>query len=133
MDGWSKDDEALAFEMIAGQYLNKNFGRMGKSDFEVLIFSIYIEHLLENGLPYDDYTIALQLGISESRVRNLKIKKELQYPYPKYNWKKAFVERIRYAQYDDKKAMVKVSIPIRTFAGILNTILMRKTGIPNIN
>ena len=28
MDGWSKDDEALAFEMIAGQYLNKNFGRM---------------------------------------------------------------------------------------------------------
>ena len=45
MDGWSKDDEALAFEMIAGQYLNKNFGRLGKSDFEVLIFilSIYLK------------------------------------------------------------------------------------------
>ena len=27
IDGWSKDDEALAFEMIAGQYFNKNFGR----------------------------------------------------------------------------------------------------------
>ena len=105
---------------------------MGKSDFEVLIFSIYIEHLLENDLLYDDYSIALQLEISESRVRNLKIKKELQYTYSKYNWKKAFVERIGFAQYDGKTALVNVNITESMLAETLSIILMKKTGTQNI-
>lgn len=108
---WPKEERAEAFSLIARQFYRQNFGRMGKADLEVLLFSIYIEHLLNNDLPYDDYTLALQLGIPESRVRSLKVKKELQYHHADYDWKRAFAERIPYAKYDDKKALVKVSIP----------------------
>ena len=108
---WPEPERAEAFSLIARQFYRQNFGRMGKADLEVLLFSIYIEHLLNNGLDYDDYTLALQLGIPESRVRNLKVKKELQYPYVGYDWKRALAERIPHAKYDDKKALVKVSIP----------------------
>ena len=107
---FSQEDKAAAFEKIADKFYKRNFGQTSKADIEVLMFSIYIDHCLEKGLDYDDYTLAIQLGISESRVRTLKVKKELQYPYPKFYWKDAFQQSIRYARYDDKKALVKVSI-----------------------
>ena len=110
LPGWSENEQAEAFQKIAEVCYKKNFGRLSKADMEVLLFSIYLEHCLRNGKAYDDYTLAIQLGIPETRVRNLKVKKELQYPYSEYDWKKAFGERIQYAKYDDKKALVKVSI-----------------------
>ncbi len=111
VETWPVEDQADGFRKLAGMCYDRNFGRMSKGDLEVLLFSIYIEHLLQNGADYDDYTLAVKLGIPEARVRNLKIKKELQYPYSDYDWKRAFVMRLPYAKYDDKKALVKVSIP----------------------
>ena len=35
---------------------------MSKSDFETLIFDIYIEHMLDEDLPFDDYTIDSDTG-----------------------------------------------------------------------
>ena len=110
LHNWSEKEKTEAFQIIAEVCYNKNFGRLSKSDMEVLLFSIYLEHCLKNNLAYDDYTLAIQLGIPETRVRNLKVKKELQYPYSDYDWKIAFVNRIQSAKYDDKKALVKVSI-----------------------
>ena len=107
---WTGEEVRRGFETIAGQFFQRNFGRMGKADLDVLMFSLYLEHLWKNDLPDDDYSIAVALGITESRVRNLKIKKELQYPSGK-NWKKAFVKLIPNALYDDKTALVKLSIP----------------------
>lgn len=104
------EEKAAAFDKIAEKFYRRNFGQMGKADLEVLMFSIYIEQCLEKGLRYDDYTLAVQLGIPESRVRTLKVKKELQYPYKNFHWEEAFQECIRHAKYDDKKALVKVSI-----------------------
>lgn len=104
------EEKVTAFDAIFEKFYRRNFGQMSKADVEVLMFSIYIEQCLNKNLPYDDYTLANQLGISESRIRNLKVKKELQYPYQKFDWKKAFQECIRYAKYDDKKALVKVNV-----------------------
>ena len=111
VETWSIEDQADSFRKLATACYERNFGRMSKGDMEILLFSIYLEHLLKNGADYDDYTLAVQLGIPETRVRNLKIKKELQYHYSDYDWKQAFVARLPYAKYDDKKALVKVSIP----------------------
>lgn len=44
-----------AFQMVSARYFERNFGTMTKTDFETLLFSIYIEHLLENNQPFDDY------------------------------------------------------------------------------
>ena len=110
LSDWSEQEKVKAFQKVAEVCYQQNFGRMSKSDMEVLLFSIYLEHSFQHGSASDDYSLAIQLGIPESRVRNLKVKKQLQYPYLAYDWKTAFSKRIQYAKYDDKKALVKVSI-----------------------
>ena len=107
---FSETEKAEGFDKIASRFYDKNFGQMSKADIEVLMFSIYIEHCLKNKISIDDYDIAVDLGIPESRIRGLKIKKELQYPYPEFYWKQVFAECIKDAKYDDKKALIKVSI-----------------------
>lgn len=98
------------FNEIAENYFNKNFGTMLKSDFETLIFSYFIENIIEKGQNFDDYTLSKQLGISESRIRVLKERKELKYPYKKYDWKKAFSDLIPNAYYNKKSDLVQLKI-----------------------
>jgi len=45
---------------------------MGKADIEVQLFSIYLVHIMKNRMEYDDYTLAVQLGIPDTRVWILK-------------------------------------------------------------
>lgn len=72
---FSDKEKEDAFDVIAGLYFNRNFGSVSKADFETLLFSIYIEHLIDNNLPYDDFSMSNSLGISESRIRTLKERK----------------------------------------------------------
>lgn len=52
---------------------------MTKSDMETLVFSIYINRILDEGdetfNTYSDVLLAKKLGITQSKVRNLKEKK----------------------------------------------------------
>ena len=107
---FSKEEKAAAFDQIADQYYLGNFGRMSKTDFETLLFSIYIERCLEKKQPYGDYQLSRDLGITQSKVRSLKIRKELQYPYKEFDWKTAFVDAIPQARYDERKRMIKIPI-----------------------
>ncbi len=107
--------KAEAFDKIAENFYFANFGAMSKSEFEVLMFSIYIEQILENSeddfLTYSDYTLSKILGISQPKIKNLKIKKELRYPYYKFKWKESFKRIIQNARYDSSSKMIKLSIP----------------------
>lgn len=110
---FSPCEKQTAFEMISSKYFNKNFGMLSKSDYETLLFHIYIEHLLNNNLCFDDYTISRELGISQSRVRNLKVRKELQYPregFSEHKWKEAFSQSINKAVYDPDTRKVQLHI-----------------------
>lgn len=49
------------------------------------------------------------LGITQNRVSTLKVKKELKYPYAKFNWKKSFERISKNAQYENGK--IKMHIP----------------------
>ncbi len=106
------DDETKirAFDEIAKKFYEHNFGQTSKSDFEVLMFKIYLDNCNKQNKDTCDFTVATALGITESRVRNLKLKKELQYPDNGQVWKKEFIEAIKYAVYDDKTGLVKMSI-----------------------
>ena len=44
---FTTDDKAKAFDEIAKCYYDRNFGTMSKSDLEVLLFSIYIDRILD--------------------------------------------------------------------------------------
>ena len=99
--------KATAFDKIAKKYFYGNFGTMSKSDFETLLFSEYFDVVKENyknSFDYSDYELSKQLGISQSKVTNLKIRKELQYPNEKSNWwKDELLKLSKNAKYDKGK------------------------------
>ena len=105
--------KAKASDKIAEKYYFGNFGTMSKSDFETLLFSIYIERILDKSekdmSTYSDYTLSKQLGITQSKVSNLKVKKELQYPRKGFDWKVSFSRICNNAQFENGK--IKIHIP----------------------
>lgn len=108
------ESKARAFDLVAQNYYMCNFGSMSKSDLEVLMFSIYIERILdqseENANEYSDYTLSKYLGISQSRIRALKEKKELKYPREGFAWEEAFAKSVANAKYDKNDHYVKMII-----------------------
>lgn len=88
---------------------------MYKSDIDVLLFSLYLDRILEqteNDMQtYSDYILAKYLGIPQSRISALKVKKELKYPYSGFDWKKSFSRICENARYE--KGKIKIYIPDR--------------------
>jgi hypothetical protein len=105
-----KEKEKL-FKDITDMYFHKNFGTVSKADLEVYLFSFYIEHLLDKGENFDDYVLGRDLGITQSRIRSLKERKELKYPRKGYEWQKEFLKHANNAKYDEAKRLIKFSIP----------------------
>lgn len=106
-----KPEEKIAvFDEIANNYFHKNFGSMTKVDLETLLFSKYIDHCIGEKIPFDDYTLSKELGITQSRVRSLKERKELKYPYVDTKWKDVFAESVKSAKYDKQDHLVKIII-----------------------
>lgn len=89
--------KADAFDRIANLFYSRNFGTANKSDIELLMFDILLNILIENNTDNDnvldynecsDYNIAKLLGITQEKVRNLKVKKQARYPV-KFDWRKS--------------------------------------------
>lgn len=113
------DKEAAAnFRKLAALFYNKNYGQASKSEIELLMFHFYMKNLRKkasaNGVTnyskYSDYTISKEIGITQQRVRNLKIKEQLIYPR-EFNWKTEFENLLTHAQYDKVTHMVSIDIP----------------------
>lgn len=130
------DDKAKieAFNEIAKIYYDKNFGTMQKSDFDVLMFSIYIEQIFKNTgndfNSYSDYTLSKELGITQQRINSLKQKKELKYPQKNFDWKIAFETYLKKSKYTDNK--IKVYIPDPNVYLEIKNIVEMNGGIVDI-
>lgn len=107
---FSNEEKISFFDKIEALYFNKNFGSTSKIDFETLLFSEYIEHCIKNGEKFDDYTLSKKLGITQSRVRSLKERKELKYPFEDFVWKTAFANSVKNAKYDENDHYIKFII-----------------------
>lgn len=109
------EKKAEAFDKIAEKYYRSNFGATSKSDFDVLMFSLYIEAILKRGQrdfsSYSDYTLSKQLGITQAKVSNLKVKKELLYPHDGFIWQQSLLSISDKALYEDGK--IKLFVPDR--------------------
>jgi hypothetical protein len=110
-DKFSFEDKAKAFDELASKYYNCNFGTMQKSDFELLMFSIYIDGIIDNNpndiSAYSDYNMAKALGITQNRIRSLKQRKQLKYPRD-FDWRQSFAQICENARYDDKKIIISI-------------------------
>ena len=116
--------KAAAFDRLARHFYDANFGTMAKADIEVFMFSEYIERILANEdcsfRDYSDYALSKWLGIPQSRVANLKVKKQLKYPHP-YKWKESFLDVCKNLQYEKDK--IKIQIPdINLYYEIKNAV-----------
>lgn len=109
MKSLSAQEKAKLFDKIAENYYNVNFGSFNKSQIDLLMFSIYLDKLIESGQSFDDYEMSKQLGITQATVRQLKVKKQLIYPR-EYKWYDAFIEYSKNAVFDNSDRIV-ISIP----------------------
>lgn len=107
---FTQEEKAEAFDQIAARFYAGNFGQMAKVDIETLLFHLYIDKCFDKKLDHDDYTVARELGITQSKVRNLKIRKSLQYPREEFKWEEIFVSCIPNAHYDPVKRLVKMHV-----------------------
>ncbi len=108
---FSNEEKIVIFDKIAQHYFEQNFGEMSKSDFELLLFSEYIEHLMKNKDNFTDYALSKQLGITQSRIRSLKERYGLKYRVNKdFAWKDEIVESLKNAKYDEYTHNVKLLI-----------------------
>ena len=124
-DLFDEKSKIEAFDKIAKNYYCCNFGSMQKSDLDVLMFSILIDRILEKTEEdfntYSDYTLSKKLGITQQRISNLKIKKELKYPYEKFDWRKSFARLVKNARFEDEKIKIYIPDP-NLFLEIKNSI-----------
>lgn len=111
ISAFDDDEKNELFKDIADMYFKRNFGSLSKADLETYLFSFYIEHLLNHEEEFDDYTIGRDLGLTISRVRSLKERKELKYPHSGYDWRDEFLNYAKNARYDDTRKLIKFSIP----------------------
>lgn len=109
------DDAAKieAFDAIAEKYYFGNFGTTAKADLDVLMFSLYIDRILENDQEkyseYSDYTLSKRFGITQTKISNLKVRKELLYPYEGFVWQESFLRVAENAVFEGRK--IKLMIP----------------------
>ena len=103
-------EKVKLFDKIAEHYFDGNFGSMSKVDLETLLFSEYMNYCIDNNLKYDDYTLSKELGITQSRIRSLKERKELKYPYARDHWKEAFLKASKNAKPDKNNKYIKMII-----------------------
>ncbi len=111
LESFEQNEFKDLFDELMDMYFRRNFGSTSKADLETFLFSYYLEHLIRNGMPYDDYTLGKDLGLTISRVRSLKERKELKYPHDGYDWRESFLECAKAAKYDEVKHLIKFTIP----------------------
>lgn len=119
------ESKAAAFDKIAELYYFGNFGSTSKADFDVLMFSLYLEQILNQSeddiWSYSDYKLSKLLGITQQKVGSLKVKKELKYPYKQFDWRESFRRICKKAQYIDGR--IRLNIPDRNlFLEIKNAV-----------
>lgn len=109
------NDKAEAFDKLAELYFYSNFGTASKTEIDILMFSLYLEQILNSSpddfTTYSDYTLSKQLGITQSKVCNMKVKKELIYPYEDFDWKKMLLAVSKNVIVEDQR--IKLYIPDR--------------------
>lgn len=116
---FSETEKAEKFDEIAKKYYDRNFGQTTKAEIDLLMFKFYYDKLLEcskkadgsiDYLKCSDYEISKELGITQQRVRNWKVKKQLVFPQ-EINWEDELAKLTTHARYDSETKKITIGIP----------------------
>ena len=89
------------------ELFSKRFGSFSKADYEVLMFTVYLDSLKE---PAHDYDISLDLGITETKVRSLRVKSQLLYPR-EIHWVNELALSLEHGVYDSGTITITIEDP----------------------
>ena len=131
--------KAEAFDKIAEMFYNRNFGATSKSEMELLMFSILMDgmiHKYSNGDILDmnacsDYNMAKMLGIKQTAVKNLKLKKQARYPV-EFDWRKSLESIMDSIRYDSRKNKVIIPAPDPNLYEEIRNFIQEKGGYIDI-
>lgn len=137
---FSDEEKINNFDRMADVFYMKNFGTLGKADFELLMFDFCMNNLIKRNEADDivdyakcsDYLLSNSLGITQQRVRNLKIKKQLKYPVSNFDWKKSFEKLLKEARYEGKIGRIIINIPDPNLFIELENFIEEKGGFVDI-
>lgn len=116
---FTDSEKIKMFDKIADMFYESNFGQASKAEIELMMFHFYITKMIEASKGSDmtidyskcsDYKISKELGITQQRVRNLKVKNQLIYPID-YDWKKEFAKLTSNARFENQKVIVSIPDP----------------------
>lgn len=112
MEKFSNTEKINSFNILSEKFYLGNFGNFSKTEFDLLMFHFFYENYKKNSKKkyISDYEISKELGITQSRVKNLRIKCELMYPDQNFDWKQEFKNKVSDARFNHLTE--KVSIPI---------------------
>ena len=117
---FSNSEKISAFDELAALFYERRFGQLSKSEFDLLMFKFIYEKMLKDAMCPDgtidyakcsDYKISKMLGLTEQRVRNLKVQYQLKYGEMDFDWEKAFAKLVENARYDSDTRKVVLNIP----------------------
>ena len=103
----------------------RHFGTFSKSDYEILLFTIFQDSL---GQPLRDYDISIALGITESKVRSLRIKSQLLYP-KELEWTEDLVKSIEHGYYDKTQQQITVTFENPSVQSFIKNMVEEKCGV----
>ena len=116
---FSNEEKIQMFDQMAEHFYNRNFGTFSKSDFDLLMFHFYLVNISRNCSRNNgssrnitsDYSISKELGITQQRVRSLKVRDNLIYPRSDYDWVEEFSKLVENARKDNNKIMISIPDP----------------------
>ena len=103
----------------------RRFGSFSKADYEVLMFTIFQDSLEH---PLRDYDISVALGITESKVRNLRVKSQLLYPKT-IEWTEELQKSIEHSYYDKGQQQITVTFENPSVQSLIKNMVEEKCGV----
>ena len=104
------EKKAKFFDELSAHFYNCNFGTCTKSEIDLLMFHFYCELHRNDPKEIDSYTLSKTLGITQERIRNLKVKEYLTYPR-KVVWDELFTEELKSKlQYNETNRTIEIPI-----------------------
>jgi hypothetical protein len=110
----SRNNSDIEFDNLGSNLLKRTqeadlftrrFGSFSKSDYEILMFTVFLDSL---PVPLRDYDISIALGITESKVRSLRVKSQLMYPR-NLEWTEELTKSIEHGYYDRTTGQITVT------------------------
>ena len=121
------DKEKLKSRIEESQLFTNRFGSFSKDDYEVLMFTVYLDSLTS---PARDFEISRDLGITEQKVRSLRVKSQLQYPR-EINWVEQMRQALEDGSYDD--GMITITLEDPSVRNRIRYEVESKSGTVNLS